>query len=124
MLHLTRTEQLQPRQIGRLGIPVRIGDVIAAAAGRWHLAFGPALELTVGENCEADPAIDERPRIDRDALLARRRVPRVGMVRGLRAVYHIDPRAGHVVAALLLRAGLRRPSFAPVVALINIMIVG
>src|SRR5436305_514681 len=98
--------------------------MIAAAAGRWHFAFGTALELAIGENCEAHAAIYERSGVLSDALLAGRRVPGVGMVRRLRLMDDVHPRPGHVVAAGFLRGLLRRAALAPVVALIHVMIVG
>ena len=46
------------------------------------------------------------------------------MVRRLRLMHDVDPRPRHVVAACLLRGLLGRASFAPVVPLINVVIIG
>src|SRR4051812_48566027 len=123
MFHLVRAEELQTGYVGCFGIPIWIDDMVAAAARGWHFAFGAAFELAVGEDGEADAAIHEWSRIDGDALLYGCGVPRIGMVRGLRLVNHVDPAAGHVVAAGFLRRFLRRAPFAPVVALIDIVVV-
>ena len=122
--HLGLTQELEAGAIRCPGVEVRVEDVIAPAAGRRHLSLRPRLELAVGDDREADPAVGQRPVIDANPLGDRFRVVGVGVVLGLRAIDDVDPGRGHLVAAGFLSGLLRPARLAPDVTLVDVVVVG
>ena len=106
---------------------VLVQHVIGAAAAGVDL-FRAALPLPVGDNGEADAAVDHVAVVDADILQARRRIERVRMVGDVRLVDHVDHSCRFAVAPLGRRPFVdalhRGAPFAPDVSLKDVVIVG
>jgi len=85
--------QFKAGQVGGFRIVVWVDDVVAAVARGRNFALGRGLELAVSEHRKAHASVGERAiGVDR-VTLRRLRIVGIGMVRGLRALDHVDPRS-------------------------------
>ena len=88
-LLLARAEQGEPGLVKSRRVDILVQHVVRPPRARVHM-FRAALELPVGEDREPHAAVDHVAVVDADVLLDRRRVERVGVVRGVRPVDRVD----------------------------------
>ena len=122
---LPRAQQLEAGKIDRRAVIRRIGDVVGPRPECGDRALGARLELPVFEDREVEPAEHEPREIDRDPLLHRRGVHRVGQMPGLLSLHHVH--VGGRIIKPAVGAGLLQGPLAvgaPEVGMAHVVVVG
>ena len=122
---LPRAQQLEAGKIDRHAVIRRIGDVVGPGPECGDRSLGAGLELPVFEDREVEPAEHEPREIDRDPLLHRRGVDRVGQMPGLLPLHHVH--VGSRIIKPAVGAGLLQGPLAvgaPEVGMAHVVVVG
>ena len=122
---LPRAQQLEAGKIDRRAVIRRIGDVVGPGPECGDRSLGSGLELPVFEDREVEPAEHEPREIDRDPLLHRRGVHRVGQMPGLLSLHHVH--VGGRIIKPAVGAGLLQGPLAvgaPEVGMAHVVVVG